>query len=140
MRTTETVSLADAKEILDAAEAKATDIGVAMNLAVTNNEGNLLAFRRMDGAKLVAASIARDKAYTAAAVKKPSEALQEGSEPGGDVYGLQSTDDNRVVTFGGGIPLEHDGVVVGAVGCSGGDVSEDIEVASAGVAAFEESL
>ncbi|UHQ98482.1 heme-binding protein (plasmid) [Natrinema zhouii] len=140
MRTAQTVSLETAKEILDAAESKANELGVAMNLAVTNNEGNLLAFRRMDGAKLVAASIARDKAYTAAAVKKPTEALKEGSEPGGDVYGLQSTDDNRVVTFGGGIPLESDGVVVGAVGCSGGDVSEDIAVASAGVTAFEESL
>lgn len=140
MHTTETVSLADAKAVLDAAESKATEIGVPMNLAVTNNEGNLLAFRRMDGAKLVAASIARDKAYTAASVEKPSAALKEGSEPGGDVYGLQSTDDNRVVTFGGGIPLEHDGSVVGAVGCSGGDVSEDVEVASAGVEAFEERL
>lgn len=140
MRTTETITLDDAKRILDAAEAKADDLGVAMNLSVTNNEGNLVAFRRMDGAKLVASSIARDKAYTAAAVKKPTEALQEGSEPGGDVYGLQSTDDNRVVTFGGGIPLEVDGAVVGAVGCSGGDVSEDVAVAGAGVDAFEESL
>lgn len=140
MRTVETVTLDDATEILDAAETKAADLGVSMNLAVTNNEGNLIAFRRMDGAKLVAASIARDKAYTAAAVKKPTEALKEGAEPGGDVYGLQSTDDNRVVTFGGGLPLEYDGAVVGAVGCSGGAVSEDIAVASAGVEAFESSL
>lgn len=140
MRIAQTVSLDTAKEILDAAESKANELDVTMNLAVTNNEGNLLAFRRMDGAKLVAASIARDKAYTAAAVKKPTEALKEASEPGGDVYGLQSTDDNRVVTFGGGIPLESDGVVVGAVGCSGGDVSEDMAVAGAGVTAFEEPL
>ncbi|WP_222912902.1 heme-binding protein [Natrinema sp. SYSU A 869] len=136
MQTQHSVSLNESKEILDAAEAKATELGVPMNLAVTNDEGNLLAFRRMDGAKLVAASIARDKAYTAAAVKKPTAALKEGSEPGGDVYGLQSTDDTRVVTFGGGIPIEHDGEVVGAVGASGGDVSEDVAVAGVGVDAF----
>ncbi len=139
MQSQQTVSLDESKKILDAAESKAQELGVPMNLSVTNNEGNLIGFRRMDGAKLVAASIARDKAYTAAAVKKPSEALKEGSEPGGDVYGLQSTDDNRVVTFGGGIPLEVDGEVVGAVGASGGDVSEDIAIAGAGVEAFEAS-
>ncbi|MDJ1433236.1 heme-binding protein [Halostagnicola sp. A-GB9-2] len=139
MQSQQTVSLDESKEILDAAESKAQELGVPMNLAVTNNEGNLIGFRRMDGAKLVAASIARDKGYTAAAVKKPTEDLKEGSEPGGDVYGLQSTDDNRVVTFGGGIPLEVDGEVVGAVGASGGDVSEDIAIAGAGVEAFEAS-
>ncbi|WP_226482765.1 GlcG/HbpS family heme-binding protein [Natrinema amylolyticum] len=139
MQTQHSVSLDESKELLDAAEAKANELGVPMNLAVTNNEGNLLAFRRMDGAKLVAASIARDKAYTAAAVKKPTEDLKEGSEPGGDVYGLQSTDDNRVVTFGGGVPIERDGEVVGAVGASGGDVSEDVAIASAGVEAFDPS-
>lgn len=133
MQTAYTLSLAEAKEALDRSEAKATELDVPMNLAVVNNEGNLLAFRRMDGAKLVAASIARDKAYTAAAVKKPTADLKEASEPGGDVYGLQSTDDNRVVTFGGGIPVENDGTVVGAVGASGGDVEEDIAVAGAAV-------
>ncbi|WP_226039998.1 heme-binding protein [Natrinema sp. DC36] len=139
MQSHHSVSLDESKEILDAAEAKANELGVPMNLAVTNHEGNLLAFRRQDGAKLVAASIARDKAYTAAAVKKPTEDLKEGSEPGGDVYGLQSTDDNRVVTFGGGIPIEYDGEVVGAVGASGGDVSEDVAIAGAGAEAFTPS-
>lgn len=134
------LALDDAKDALDAAEAKASELGVAMNLAAVNQEGNLLGFRRMDGAKLVAASIARDKAYTAAAVKKPTAALKEGSEPGGDVYGLQSTDDNRVVTFGGGLPVERDGAVVGAVGASGGAVEEDVAVAGAAVDHLDESL
>lgn len=124
--------------MLAAGEAKAHELGVPMNLAVVNDEGNLLAFRRMDGAKLVASSIARDKAYTAAAVKKPTADLKAASEPGGDVYGLQSTDDNRVVTFGGGVPVEVDGEVVGAVGASGGDVEEDVQVATAALERFEE--
>jgi len=133
-----TVPLDTAKSVLDAAEAKAEEVGVPMNLAVTNSEGNLLAFRRMDGAKLVAANIAQNKAYTAAAVTKPTHVLKEGSEPGGDVYGLHTTDEGRVVTFGGGFPLEQDGEVVGAIGASGADVSEDMEIAQAGVERFDE--
>lgn len=133
-----TIQLDTAKGILDAAEEKAGELGVPMNLAVTNGEGNLLAFRRMDAAKLVAANIAQNKAYTAAAVKKPTHVLKEGAEPGGDVYGLQTTDGSRVVVFGGGFPLERDGDVVGAVGASGGDVDEDMEIARAGVERFEE--
>jgi uncharacterized protein GlcG (DUF336 family) len=109
-----------------------------MNIAVTNSEGNLLAFRRMDGAKLVAANIAQNKAYTAAAVKKPTHQLKEGAEPGGDVYGLETTDQGRVVVFGGGYPVTRNGEVVGAIGASGADVSEDMEISKAGVTKFEE--
>jgi uncharacterized protein GlcG (DUF336 family) len=133
-----TIPLDTAKAVLDAAEAEAEAIGVPMNLAVTNGEGNLLAFRRMDGAKLVAANIAQNKAYTAAAVKKPTHVLKEAAEPGGDVYGLQTTDESRVVVFGGGFPLEQDGEVVGAVGASGADVDEDMQIAQAGVERFED--
>lgn len=120
------VSLADARAILDAAVEGDRD-RCCDEPRGDERRGDLLAFRRMDGAKLVAASIARDTAYTAESVEKPSAALKEGSEPSGDVHGLQSTDDGRIVTFGGGIRLDHGGSVVGAVGCSGGDVSEDIE-------------
>ncbi|SFG91904.1 Uncharacterized conserved protein GlcG, DUF336 family [Halopelagius inordinatus] len=131
------VTLAEAKSMLDAAESKAEEMDLKMNLAVTNSEGNLLAFRRMDGAKLVAANIAQNKAYTAAAVKKPTHDLKEGAEPGGDVYGLNTTDNGRVVVFGGGFPVERDGDVVGAIGASGADVSEDMEISKAGLDAFQ---
>ncbi|MFC7203156.1 heme-binding protein [Haloferax namakaokahaiae] len=133
----EELTLSETKTILDAAEEKALELDVPLNLAVTNSEGNLLGFRRMDGAKLVASSIAQDKAYTAAAVKKPTHELKEAAEPGGDVYGLQSTDGGRVVVFGGGFPAVHDGVVVGAVGASGGAVEEDMAASRAGLDAFE---
>jgi uncharacterized protein GlcG (DUF336 family) len=133
------IPLETAKRMLDAAEAEAEEVGVPMNLAVTNAEGNLIAFRRMDGAKLVAANIAQNKAYTAAAVKKPTHQLKEGAEPGGDVYGLETTDGGRVVVFGGGFPVEDDGEVVGAIGASGADVSEDMQIAKAGREAYHES-
>lgn len=134
---THNISLDSAKQMLNAAEDRAETLDVRMNLAVTNREGNLVAFRRMDGAKLVATNIAQNKAYTAAAVKKPTHKLKESAEPGGDVYGLETTDRGRIIVFGGGFPIERDGDIVGAVGVSGGDVSEDMEVARAALDTFD---
>jgi uncharacterized protein GlcG (DUF336 family) len=52
-------------------------------------------------------------------------------------YGIHASNDLKVIIFGGGIPLMRNGNVVGAVGVSGGTVPQDIEVAEAGVDAFE---
>lgn len=133
-----TIPLAVAKQMLEAAEQKAEELGERMVIAVTNAEGNLIALHRMDDAKLVSVNIAKNKAYTAAAVKKPTHDLTEAAQPGGDVYGLHTTDDNRVIVFGGGFPLEEDGEVVGAIGASGAAVEDDMRIASAGVEAYEE--
>ena len=51
-------------------------------------------------------------------------------------FGLNTTNGSRVVIFGGGMPIKRDGVVVGAVGASGGSVEQDVAVAKAAVAAF----
>lgn len=132
------VTLDTAKELIDAAEQQAEDMGVRMVVTVANSEGNLVAQHRMDGAWLASVSISRNKAYTAAALKQPTDGLAEPTKPGESLYGLQTTDEGRIVIFGGGFPLERDGEVVGAIGASGGQVAQDMEVAQAGVDAFEE--
>ena len=131
------VTLDEATELIAAAEAKADEIDNPMVTTVANDEGNLVAQHRMDGAWLASVSISRNKAYTAAALDMPTHDLAEPSEPGNSLYGLQTTDDNRIVIFGGGYPLERDGEVVGAIGVSGGAVSQDREVAEAGVDRWE---
>mgnify|MGYP002761418237 FL=1 len=69
----------------------------------------------------------------------PTHELAEPSEPGNSLYGLQTTDEGRIVIFGGGYPLtDEDGDVVGAFGVSGGAVEQDMEVAQAGVSRWEE--
>jgi uncharacterized protein GlcG (DUF336 family) len=93
----------------------------------------------MDGALLASVDIAQNKAYTAASLELTTETVWEVSQPGEPLYGLGETNDGRIVTFGGGIPLEENGRVVGAVGVSGGSVEEDVTVAEAAVAAFESS-
>ena len=133
-----TVSLDVAKEVIAAAERRATAIDTPMVITVANSEGNLVAQHRMDDAWLASIDISRNKAYTAAALTMPTHDLAEPSQPGGSLYGLQNTNQGRIVVFGGGYPLKRDGDVVGAIGVSGGAVDQDVDVASAGVDRFEE--
>lgn len=134
------VTLDEAKELIAAAEATADEIDNPMVITVANDEGNLIAQHRMDGAWLASVSISRNKAYTSAALDMPTHELAEPSEPGNSLYGLQTTDEGRIVIFGGGYPLERDGEVVGAIGVSGGAVAQDREVAEAGVDRWSELL
>ncbi|GAA0254930.1 heme-binding protein [Haladaptatus pallidirubidus] len=127
------IPLSEAKTLIEAAEQKANDIDNPMVITVANDEGNLVAQHRMDGAWLASVNISRNKAYTAAALEMPTHELAEATEPGNSLYGLQTTDGNRIVVFGGGYPLKRDGAVVGALGVSGGAVEQDREVAESGV-------
>ncbi|WP_042662210.1 heme-binding protein [Haloferax sp. ATB1] len=132
------INLETAKVLIDAAEAEAESMGLRMVITVANPEGNLIAQHRMDDAWLASVDISRNKAYTAAALQTPTHELAEPTTPGESLWGLQTTDENRLVVFGGGYPLEVDGEIVGTVGVSGGEVSEDMAVASAAVERFEE--
>ncbi|ESP90070.1 GlcG/HbpS family heme-binding protein [Candidatus Halobonum tyrrellensis] len=130
--------LDDAKELIDAAEAQAEEMDLRMVITVANPEGNLIAQHRMDDAWLASVEISRNKAYTAAALQTATHELAEPTEPGESLWGLQTTDEGRIVVFGGGYPLKRDGDIVGTVGVSGGEVSQDMEVASAAVDRFDE--
>jgi uncharacterized protein GlcG (DUF336 family) len=134
----QSIQLETATELIEAAESKAEDIDNAMVITVANSEGNLVAQHRMDGAWLASVSISRNKAYTAAALEMPTHELAEPSKPGNSLYGLQTTDEGRIVIFGGGYPLEQDGEIVGTIGVSGGAVEQDREVAEAGVERWHE--
>ncbi|GAB3668880.1 GlcG/HbpS family heme-binding protein [Halopiger thermotolerans] len=132
------ITLETAKAVMDAAERRAAEIENPMVIAVANPEGNLVAQRRMDGAWLASVEIARNKAYTAAALETPTHELAKPAEPGESLYGLQETDRGRIVIFGGGYPLRRDGDIVGTIGVSGGAVEQDRDVAEAGREAFDE--
>lgn len=130
------LTLRECLRILDAAEAKAVETGVPMVLALTDPGGNLKAFRRMDGALLASVSIAINKAYTAVALRMDTEQVGRLAQPGAPLYGIETTNSGRIVTFGGGLPLRIGGEVVGSLGVSGGTVEQDIAVAEAGVRAL----
>lgn len=132
----ETVTAEEARRVIDAAAAKATEIGQPMDIAVVDAGGNLKAHVRMDGANIGSITIAINKAYTAIAFQCETGELQEVTRPDGPIYGLNDAHGGRLVVFPGGIPLVRNGDIVGAVGVSTGTIEQDQEVAEAGVAAF----
>ena len=119
-----------------AGEKKAHEIGQPQNIAVVDAGGNLVSHVRMDGAWIGSVDIAINKAFTARAFDLPTADLAADSQPGGQFYGIQQTNEGRVVIFAGGLPLKRDGAVVGAVGVSGGEGEQDTAVAEAAAAAF----
>lgn len=133
----ESIPLEVATQVISAAEQRATEIQNPMVVTVVNSEGNLIAQHRMDDAWLASVNISRNKAYTSAALDMPTHELTEPSQPGNSLYGLETCDEGRLVVFGGGYPLEKDGEIVGAIGASGGEVSQDRDVAEAGVDAWD---
>jgi uncharacterized protein GlcG (DUF336 family) len=135
-RQASSLDLADARRITAAGERKAIEIGIPYNIAVADVGGGLVAHVRMDGAWLGSVDIAINKAWTARAFDMSTEDLARITQSGQQGFGLNTTNDSRVVIFGGGIPIKRDGVVIGAVGASGGSVEQDVAVARAAVAGF----
>ncbi|SIR27448.1 GlcG/HbpS family heme-binding protein [Micromonospora avicenniae] len=131
-----TVNLADARRIIEAAEARAAEIGQPMNIAVVDVGGNLVAHVRMDGAWTGSIDISVNKAWTSRAFDIATKELGANSQPGQQFYGIHASNHGRVMIFAGGIPLRRGGEVVGAVGVSGGTGEQDQTVAEAGAGAL----
>lgn len=126
-----------AQTIINGGEAKARELGLAVVIAVLDAGAHLKAFRRMDGAVLASIDIAIRKASTAVLFQANSEAVWEYCKPGAPAPSLELTN-GGLAPFGGGIPVKGtDGVVIGALGVSGGTVPQDVEVAQAASAAFK---
>lgn len=130
------LTLAAARRMIAAVEVVARQRSVALSVAVVDAGDQLVAFARMDGADLVSIALARDKAFSALMNRMPTRDLAPLVQPGAEFYGYDSLAGGRMVVFAGGMPLERDSVLVGAVGVSGGDSAQDQEAADAAVAAF----
>ena len=125
-----------AQLIIEAAIAKAREIGQPMNIAVVDAGANLAAFVRMDGAWLGSIDIAINKAFTARAFDITTLGLGRNSQPGDQFFGIHASNHGRVMIFAGGIPIKVNGQIVGVVGVSGGSGEQDQAVAEAAVAAL----
>ena len=131
-----TISTEAAHRVIAAAEAKATEIGVPMCIAVHDAGGNLKAFSRMDGAALLSTQVSQDKAYTAVGFGMATHDWHDFIKDDAPLAAGATTGIARLVIFGGGYPLKVDDAVVGAIGVSGGHYSQDQEVAEAGLTAL----
>lgn len=131
------ISRQQAQSVIEAAEEEARRIGQPMNIAVVDAGRELKAFYRMDDAWIGSVDIAINKAYTSASFGLATQDLAEMAQPnGGSLYGIHVTNDSRIVIFAGGLPLQRDSQIIGAIGVSGGTPGQDQQVAEAGVTAF----
>ena len=131
----ESISAEGAQLVIEAAVAKANDLGVPMVIAVVDESGRLKAFLRMDGSLLASVDVSQAKANTAVGFGLATDqwyAAIENDPP--LLHGVTAIPNFMMI--GGGLPLIGDGGIIGAVGVSGGSYQQDTEVAQAGVEAL----
>ena len=126
--------------MMEAAEEKARQISVDMDIAIVDEGANLLCFHRMDGAKITSIDVAVNKAFTAAGTRRPTADYAEAAGPSGTAFGIHVSNRGRFMIFGGGLPIVVEGQTIGAIGCSSGSVEQDVAVAEAGIDALLEAL
>jgi len=136
MMTIRRLDARDADMLIEGAQARAEAIGVPMCIAVTDEAGQLIAFRRMDGGKVTSTTIAIDKAFTAAGARKATHEYGQASQPGAPAYGIASAIGGRLMVVGGGLPVMLDDEPLGGIGVSSGTPDQDRDVAQAGIDAF----
>lgn len=120
-----------AARVLRAALARAEETGAPQCIAVTDDGGHLLAFARMDGAKVLSIDSAIAKARTAASSRVPTGGLPEDLE-----RRLAAATGGKLTNLQGGLPIVVKGHVVGGIGVGSGTGEQDVDVARAGLAAL----
>jgi len=132
------LTLEGAEAVVAGAKAQAARMGVPMNIAVVDDGGHLLAFARMDNAKPASIDIALNKAVAAAIRRSATGPARSGDEVNVLLsLGLAIGSHARQTPIRGGLLLEANGEVIGAIGVSAGTEDQDTEVAKAGVAALK---
>lgn len=131
------VNLSLAKDMLQKVEERAEEMQLPVVIAVANEWGCIVAVHFMDGALPASYDIAVNKAYSSATVRLSTEEIGKLAQSGQSLYGIGNTNNNRIITFGGGYPLNLNGKVVGGIGVSGGSAEQDSELAAFGAAFIE---
>lgn len=134
------ITLSTAKKLAKKVEAEAIRLGVKAVVAVSNAAARPVLVECMDDSYIASYDIALNKAYTSVALKMPTSALKNLSQPNQDLYGIQFTNQGQIVIFGGGVPLISGDTIIGGLGVSGGSEEQDTYLADYGRKVFEEEL
>ena len=128
------LSLADARKLIDEAHAKAAELGIKVTAAVVDDGGHLIALGRMDGAPPISPQIAEAKAVGAAMFLRDGGALAQIAQ---DRPGFFSAADRLVrvplIPGVGSLPIKREGKFVGAIGVSGARPEQDLDCAECAV-------
>lgn len=132
------ISLEQAKKLIEKIEYKAKQMGVNAVIAVSNAAAHPVAVHCMDNSYIASYDIAFQKAYTAVALKMSTVELKQLSQPGAPLYGIAHTNQGKIVIFGGGEPLIIHERLAGGLGVSGGTEEQDAVLAAYGKKAAQE--
>lgn len=138
IQTMDRVTLDIAKKLIEKIEGYARSVGKKAVIAVCGPDGNPIAVHVMDDAFLVSFDVAVKKAYSAVSVKMSTMELGKLVQPGETFAGLEQIERDKLVFFGGGVPLFVGDKLVGGLGVSGGTGEEDHDIAEYGLSVFEE--
>jgi uncharacterized protein GlcG (DUF336 family) len=127
------ITVEQAQKAVDAAAAEAKKINVNMAIAIVEPSGDLVYFRKMNGAPYSAIVLSQGKAVTSARYRRPTKFFNDQIE-GGHAFFLTFP---GIIAAPGGLPLVVDGKLIGAIGISGGNGDQDTQVAMAAIGAMK---
>jgi len=144
MKTAWKLEQREARAMVEAATAKAREIGVAQTVCIVDDGGHPLLIERMDGARITGPQIAWNKAFTAAGHKRSTHLFNTPPNgpalPGNEAFGIQWSFEGKFAVFVGGFPIVHEGAVIGGIGLSGGNGEQDTACGVAGLQALSDLL
>lgn len=132
MQASSMMNLKLATALIELVEAEAARMGVKAVVAVSDASGRPVAIHCMDGAYIGSFDVALNKTYTSVAFQMSTAELAKLAAPGGSLYGIQNTNEGKIVIFGGGEPLYVDDCLIGAIGVSGGTAEQDTKLGAYG--------
>lgn len=136
----EAMTLQLAVALIEKVEEKAREMDMRVVIAVSDASGRPVAVHCMDGAYHGSFDVAVNKTYTSTAFQMSTKELSRLCQPGQDLYGLQFSNDGKIMILGGGEPLMIGDTMIGALGVSGGTASQDTELAAYGRAVLKEVI
>lgn len=114
-----------AKIVINEVEKKAIEGKTPVVITISNEWGMPIAIHFMDGALPASFDISMNKAFTSSTVRISTLDLKKLSKDGGDLQGIENTNNNKIIAFPGGFPIEINNKVLGAIGVSGGTAEYD---------------
>ena len=126
LRPEDDMTLLAAQQLSKKVRKKAEEIGVKVVIAIVNKGANPVLVECEDDSLIASYDIALNKAFTSVSVKMSTNDLSKLASPNGSLYGIQFTNNGRIVVFGGGETLTNkNGKIIGAIGVSGGSEEQD---------------
>ncbi len=136
----DSINLDIAKKLIAKVEEKAREIGVNAVVAVSDAHARPVAVECMDNSFIASYDVAFNKAYTVVALKMSTIALKPLSQPGASLYGIQFTNEGKIVIFGGGDPLVYNSKIIGGLGVSGGTEEQDTLLSAYGAECLKDII